>query len=65
MGTAGSDGLASSGVISPLSVSIRSNHPASPTIINLADDLISILALGENVRLMDAGRCFCQFVGFK
>jgi len=51
-------------VTSPLSVSINSNlSGASPTTINLADDLISIFAAGVNVRLMDADRSCCQLVG--
>ena len=48
-----------------LSVSIKSNFAGtSPTTINLAEDLISILAFGENVWLIVAALCRCQLVGF-
>src|SRR5438132_12766376 len=63
---AGSEGFATSGVASPLSVSIKSNDAeASPTIINLAEDLISILAFSENVWPICAPLCLCQFVGLR
>src|SRR6266705_3493173 len=62
--TAGSADLAKNGTVSPLSVSIKSNDAGtSPTIINLAEDLISILALTENVWLRCAPLCRCQLVG--
>ena len=63
---AGSDGFATSGVASPLSVSIKSRDAgASPTIINLAEDLISILAFSENVWPICAPLCLCQLVGLR
>src|SRR5258706_10376917 len=58
--------LGKNGTVSPLSVSIKSKDAGtSPTTINLADDLISILAAGENVWPMCAPLWRCQLVGLR
>jgi hypothetical protein len=53
-------------VTSPDSVSINNREAgASPTTINLVEELISILAAGENVWPMWADLCRCQLAGFR
>ena len=60
----GTPALGKNGVISPVSVSTKNNDAGtSPTTINLAAELISILADTEKVWPMCAARCRSQLIG--